>query len=72
MGHLQTEQGGGKTHTLRDLRGNFPAFIYIYDGKLHDAKTFDILPIEPGAFYIMDRGYLDFMQSGMLCRGQEL
>jgi hypothetical protein len=49
-----------KLHTLLDLRGAIPAFIHISDGKLHDVNVFDILPIEPGSFYIMDRGYLDF------------
>jgi hypothetical protein len=49
-----------KLHTLLDLRGNIPTFIYISDGKLHEVKTLDLLPIEPGAFYVMDRGYLDF------------
>ena len=49
-----------KLHTLLDLRGNIPTFIYISDGKLHDVNVLDILIPEPGAFYIMDRGYLDF------------
>ena len=49
-----------KLHTLLDLRGNIPAFIHISDGKMGDVKVLDILPIEAGAFYIMDRGYLDF------------
>ena len=49
-----------KLHTLLDVRGNIPTFIHISDGKLHDVKVLDILIPEPGAFYIMDRGYLDF------------
>jgi len=49
-----------KLHTLLDLRGNIPTFIHISDGKLHDVNVLDILPIEAGAFYIMDRGYVDF------------
>jgi hypothetical protein len=49
-----------KLHTLLDLRGAIPAFIFISDGKLHDVNVLDILPPEPGAFYVMDRGYLDF------------
>ena len=49
-----------KLHTLLDLRGNIPSFIHISDGKLHDVNVLDILPIEPGAFYVMDRGYVDF------------
>jgi len=48
-----------KLHTLLDLRGNIPTFIHISDGKLHDVNILDILLPEPGAFYIMDRGYLD-------------
>lgn len=49
-----------KLHTLLDLRGAIPAFIHISDGKMHDVKVLDILTIEAGAFYVMDRGYLDF------------
>jgi Domain of unknown function (DUF4372)/Transposase DDE domain len=49
-----------KLHTLLDLRGNIPTFLHISDGKLHDVKVLDLLRPEPGAFYIMDRGYLDF------------
>jgi len=49
-----------KLHTLLDLRGAIPNFIHISDGKMHDVRVLDVLPIEPGAFYIMDRGYLDF------------
>jgi len=49
-----------KLHTLLDLRGAIPSFIHISDGKLHDVNVLDILPVEAGAFYVMDRGYLDF------------
>ena len=49
-----------KLHTLLDLRGNIPSFIHISDGKLHDVNVLDILLPEPGAFYVMDRGYLDY------------
>lgn len=49
-----------KLHTLLDLRGNIPAFIHISDGKTHEVNVLDMLPIEAGAFYVMDRGYLDF------------
>lgn len=51
-----------KMHTLLDLRGAIPAFIHISDGKMHDVNVLDILPIEAGAFYVMDRGYLDFQR----------
>jgi hypothetical protein len=49
-----------KLHTLLDLRGAIPTFIHISDGKLHDVNVLDLLIPEPGAFYVMDRGYLDF------------
>jgi IS4 transposase len=49
-----------KLHTLLDLRGNIPTFIHISDGKLHEVNILDQLLPEPGAFYIMDRGFLDF------------
>lgn len=53
-------KGAIKLHTLLDLRGNIPSFIHISDGKLHDVSVLDQLIPEPGVFYIMDRGYLDF------------
>lgn len=49
-----------KLHTLLDLRGNIPSFIHISDGKMHEVNILDHLLPEPGAFYIMDRGFLDF------------
>jgi len=49
-----------KLHTLLDLRGAIPAFIHISDGKLHDVNVLDMLALEAGAFYVMDRGYVDF------------
>jgi len=49
-----------KLHTLLDLRGAIPAFIHISDGKLHDVNVLDMLVFEAGAFYVMDRGYVDF------------
>lgn len=49
-----------KLHTLLDLHGSIPSFIHISDGKMHDVRVLDLLPIEAGAFYVMDRGYLDF------------
>jgi hypothetical protein len=49
-----------KLHTLLDLRGSIPAFIHISDGKLHDVNVLDMLSFEAGAFYVMDRGYVDF------------
>ena len=51
-----------KLHTLLDLRGAIPSFIHISDGKLHDVHALDMLIIEAGAIYVMDRGYLDFQR----------
>ncbi len=48
-----------KLHTLIDLRGSIPTFIHITDGKVHDVNALDVLTPEPGAYYIMDRGYQD-------------
>jgi hypothetical protein len=53
-----------KLHTLLDLRGSIPSFIFISDGKLHEVNVLDQLVPEPGAFYVMDRGYLDFERLG--------
>jgi len=49
-----------KLHTLLDLRGNIPTFIHISDGKMHEVNILDQLVPEPGAFYVMDRGFIDF------------
>ncbi len=58
--HFRKTKGAIKLHTLLDLRSNIPSFIHISDGKLHEVNTLDIIPVEPGSFYIMDRGYLDY------------
>lgn len=58
--NFRTTKAAIKLHTLLDLRGNIPTFIHISDGKLHDVNVLDLLLPEPGAFYVMDRGYLDF------------
>src|SRR5918999_279812 len=55
-----------KLHTLLDLRGNIPSFIRISDGKWHEVNLLDELIAEPGAFYVMDRGYIDFERLGRL------
>ena len=55
-----------KLHTLLDLRGNIPSFIHISDGKMHDVNILDHLTPEPGAFYVMDRGYVDFTRLARL------
>jgi Domain of unknown function (DUF4372)/Transposase DDE domain len=57
---FRTTKAAVKLHTLLDLRGNIPTFLHISDGKLHDVNVLDLLLPEPGAFYIMDRGYIDF------------
>ena len=58
--HFRTTKSAVKMHTLLDLRGNIPSFIHISDGKLHDVNALDLLVVEPGAIYVMDRGYVDF------------
>ena len=57
---FRTTKSAVKMHTLLDLRGNIPTFIHISDGKLGDVKILDVLVLEVGAIYLMDRGYLDF------------
>jgi len=49
-------------HVLLDLRGHIPSFIHISDGKLHDVNVLDLMAPEAGAFYLMDRAYLDFQR----------
>ena len=58
--NFRKNKGAIKLHTLLDLRGNIPTFIHISDGKLHDVNALDLISMEPGAFYVMDRGYVDF------------
>jgi hypothetical protein len=57
---FRTAKAAIKLHTLLDLRGNIPTFLHISDGKVHEVNILDQLLPEPGAFYIMDRGFLDF------------
>jgi hypothetical protein len=57
---FRKRKGAVKLHTLIDLRGDFPRFINISPGKLHDMDVLDPLPIEAGAFYVMGRGAIDF------------
>lgn len=59
---FRRRKGAVKLHTLVDLRGNIPCFVHISHGKMHDVTVLDQLPIEPGAFYVMDRGYVDFQR----------
>jgi hypothetical protein len=58
--HFRTAKGAVRLHTLLDLRGNIPSFIHISDGKLHEVNILDIILMEAGACYIMDRGYTDY------------
>jgi hypothetical protein len=58
--HFRQTKAAVKMHTLLDLRGSIPSFIHISDGKLHDVHALDLLIPEPGAIYVMDRGYIDF------------
>jgi hypothetical protein len=57
---FQATKAAVRLHTLLDLRGNIPTFIHISDGKMHEVNILDQLVPEAGAFYIMDRGFLDF------------
>jgi hypothetical protein len=60
--HFRTTKSAVKMHTLLDLRGSIPSFVHVSDGKMHDGHALDLLPVEPGAIYVMDRGYLDFVR----------
>jgi IS4 transposase len=57
---FRKRKGAVKLHTLLDLHGNIPSVVIVTTGKVHDVNILDQLVIEPGAIYIMDRGYLDF------------
>jgi Domain of unknown function (DUF4372)/Transposase DDE domain len=64
--HFRSTKAAVKLHTLLDLRGSIPSFIHISDGKLHDVHALDLLIPEAGAFYVMDRGYVDFARLHVL------
>jgi len=64
--HFRSTKAAVKLHTLLDLRGNIPSFIHVSDGKLHDVHALDMLLPEPGAIYVMDRGYVDFARLNAL------
>jgi len=59
---FRRRKGGIKLHTLLDLRGSIPSFILVSPAKMHDVNVLDVLLFEPGAFYIFDRGYIDFVR----------
>jgi transposase len=58
--HFRRRKAAVKLHTLLDLRGSIPCFILLTHGKVSDVRSLDALPLEPGAFYVFDRGYTDF------------
>ncbi|NDV84983.1 IS4 family transposase [Bacteroides sp. 51] len=58
--HFHHKKGAFKMHTLLDLRGSIPTFVYLTDGKVHDSQIMDDIPVEAGAYYLMDKGYVDF------------
>jgi hypothetical protein len=64
--HFRSTKAAVKMHTLLDLRGSIPSFIHICEGKLHDVHALDLLLPEPGATYVMDRGYVDFARLHLL------
>ena len=64
--HFRSTKAAVKMHTLLDLRGSIPSFIHISDGKMHDVHALDMLLPEPGAIYVMDRGYIDFARMYVL------
>ncbi len=66
---FQQSKAAIKLHTLLDLRGNIPAFIHITGARWHDSWVLDQLTPEPGAFYVMDRGYIDFARLYRLNQG---
>ncbi len=67
--HFRPTKAAVKLHTLLDLRGSIPSFIHISDGKMHDVNVLDLLLPEAGAFYVMDRGYVDFSRLFTLHQG---
>ena len=67
---FRTSKSAVKMHTLLDLRGNIPSFIHISDGKLSDVNVLDVLVLEAGAIYVMDRGYLDFARLYLMHQAQ--
>jgi len=66
--HFRSTKSAVKMHTLLDLRGNIPSFIHISDGKMADVRGLDLLTPEPGAIYVIDRGYVDFARLHALHR----
>jgi hypothetical protein len=67
---FRTTKAAVKLHTLLDLRGSIPSFIWITEGRVHDLKILDDLIPEPGSIYVMDRGYLDFARLYVFSQAQ--
>jgi hypothetical protein len=67
---FRKKKGAIKLHTLLDLRGSIPSFIHISNGKTHDMRILDELTFEPGCFYILDRGYVDYRRLFALHQSQ--
>jgi hypothetical protein len=66
--HFRSTKAAIKLHTLLDLRGSIPTFVTLTEGSVHEVNILDQLPIEAGAIYIMDRGYLDFARLARIAR----
>lgn len=67
---FRKNKGAVKVHTLLDLRGSIPSFIHITHGKIHDVNILDEIVFEPGSFYVLDRGYVDYSRLYNLHRSQ--
>lgn len=59
---FRNNKGGVKMHTLLDLRGSIPTFVHLTDGLCHDVNVMEHIVVEPGAIYVMDKGYVDFFR----------
>jgi len=66
--HFRRHKGAVKMHTLLDMRGSIPSWVRISAGNVHDVRLLDELEVEPGAVYVMDRGYVDFARLHRLAR----
>ena len=62
--HFRSAKAAIKLHTLLDLRGSIPTYVTLTEGAVHEVNFLDELPLEAGAIYVMDRGYLDFARLG--------
>ena len=67
---FRAQKAAIKLHTLLDLHGNIPSFIHISDGKMHDVNALDLIDYETGAFYLFDRGYIDFARLFAITQAQ--